>query len=717
MISLFFIDYYSQDNGGLSTYVKELTSRLNLVKEINLTMILVKASHCRYIEFQKIDQRNCYLIPHDISSLPNTINDVGLADYLNNEIGSQPNILFHFNWINHAPFAQFLKSRMSCKVILTKHCMPWRDAVTGNYAFFKHVDSKLIANSKFQYLYTPLMREMLSYISVDHIICVTAFAQNSLQRIFDIPSEKISVIYNGLPVAKEYNKKNTLRTKYGFSLDEQIILYAGSLNERKGVGDLISAFDKLSSKLKNVRLVIAGNGDFNRVLKRTAKGWSRITFTGSLDKKKLTHFYKMADIGVVPSYIEQCSYTAIEMMHFKLPIIVSDVDGLKEIVPSHASLKVPVHLGKHRASVDQRKLSEAMYCMLTNGDMARKMAKRAKIFAQSNLISENMTAETVSLYKKIINSVPINENQLVISKEILVSVIVPCYNAELYIENCINSVLGQTYRNLELIIVDDGSTDNTVQIINNFNDNRIKVYRNETNCGITASLNKALALSKGKYIARIDADDMMDPERVSKQVQFLEESKNSQIMLVGSHHYIINKDGILVSFKQYPILDHEIRSLYAFQNPFSHPTTMMRAHIVKQIGYSDQYPHVEDYHLWGQILRQYKAANIPEYLTYYRVHEQNTSKENGKIQWENAASVMHEELDYLGIEPTVEELKFHLALAQGLGRRYFNDETKVAKLRAWIDKVCASHRATYKLPQRQLKETKDYVLRNICNIY
>ncbi|WP_294185885.1 glycosyltransferase [uncultured Sphingobacterium sp.] len=268
-----------------------------------------------------------------------------------------------------------------------------------------------------------------------------------------------------------------------------------------------------------------------------------------------------------------------------------------------------------------------------------------------------------------------------------------------------------------LFLYIDGSTDNTAKIINNFNDNRIKLYRNKANRGITASLNKALALSRGIYVARIDADDMMHPERISIQVQFLEAGENIQIVLVGSHHYVINKAGALVSFKQYPISDHEITSVYAFQNPFSHPTTMIRAHIVKQIGYSDQYPHAEDYHLWGQILKQFKAANIPEYLTYYRIHEQNTSNENGKIQRENAASVMHDELNYLGIEPTVEELKVHLALAQGLGRRYFNDENKIDKLRAWIDKICTSHQIIYKLPKRQHKATKNYVLHNICNIY
>ncbi len=107
MINLFFIDYYSQNNGGLTTYVKELTSRLRIVKDINLTMILVKATHCRYIEFHKIDQRDCYLIPHDISSLHNTTNDVGLADYLKNEIGSQPNVLFHFTGSIMHPLLNF----------------------------------------------------------------------------------------------------------------------------------------------------------------------------------------------------------------------------------------------------------------------------------------------------------------------------------------------------------------------------------------------------------------------------------------------------------------------------------------------------------------------------------------------------------------------------------------------------------------------------------
>ncbi|HGF9542707.1 TPA: glycosyltransferase family 2 protein, partial [Acinetobacter baumannii] len=123
----------------------------------------------------------------------------------------------------------------------------------------------------------------------------------------------------------------------------------------------------------------------------------------------------------------------------------------------------------------------------------------------------------------------------------LVSVVLPAYNAELYLKEAIDSVLSQTFTDFELIILNDGSIDRTEEIILSYNDSRIVYVKNEKNLGLIGTLNKGINLAKGKYIARMDADDICLPERFKKQVDFLE--KNNEIDLIGTNAIKINNNG------------------------------------------------------------------------------------------------------------------------------------------------------------------------------
>ena len=203
----------------------------------------------------------------------------------------------------------------------------------------------------------------------------------------------------------------------------------------------------------------------------------------------------------------------------------------------------------------------------------------------------------------------------------LVSVVLPAYNAELYIKEAIDSVLAQTFTDFELIILNDGSTDKTEEIILSYQDSRIVYVKNEQNLGLIGTLNKGMALAKGKYIARMDADDICLPKRFAKQVNFLEEHPDYIICGTSAYRFYSN----ITDAKAFipPITDEKIRVRLFFNSSFIHPSVMFRTNIVKDqcLRFNDNYKYAEDYYFWMDLLKYGKGFNLKEKLLYYRVVE------------------------------------------------------------------------------------------------
>lgn len=206
-----------------------------------------------------------------------------------------------------------------------------------------------------------------------------------------------------------------------------------------------------------------------------------------------------------------------------------------------------------------------------------------------------------------------------------ISVIFPVYNGEAYLQQAIQSVLEQSFRDFELIIINDGSTDNSEKIIFSFNDPRIIYLKNESNSGLIFTLNRAIALAKGNYIARMDADDICLSERLEKQKDFLD--KNPEIDVVGSLIRFIDEnsqpDGQPV-FDKKTISNESIRKILPTENSFSHPTIMARSAILKEFKYKSYQKNIEDYDLWLRLQNNHKKmAKIPEVLLLYRIHSES----------------------------------------------------------------------------------------------
>jgi glycosyltransferase involved in cell wall biosynthesis len=212
----------------------------------------------------------------------------------------------------------------------------------------------------------------------------------------------------------------------------------------------------------------------------------------------------------------------------------------------------------------------------------------------------------------------------------LVSIILPVYNAAQYIEEAINSCLTQSYKNLELIIINDSSTDDTPMIIKKYiNDSRVILIENEVNLRLILSLNKGLALAKGKYIARMDADDICNVERLAKQVDFLE--SNPQTVLVGASYEVFGSKNRIIKA---PITDSGCRAALLTYSPFCHPLVMFRAEIVKSnnINYSLDYLHAEDYKFFVELSKHGKVGNLDDVLLKYRYHSEQISQQFSGVQ-------------------------------------------------------------------------------------
>lgn len=216
-----------------------------------------------------------------------------------------------------------------------------------------------------------------------------------------------------------------------------------------------------------------------------------------------------------------------------------------------------------------------------------------------------------------------------------VTVVMSVYNGEAHIHEAIGSILGQTMTDWEFLIVDDGSTDDTATILKHYASNgcRFKILKNTNNIGLTKSLNRGIKLARGKYIARQDADDKSLPERLEKQVQFLE--TNADYFLIGTDYEIIDEHSNIIGKPEIPvpINNHEIKAAINKYNTFVHSFVMFR-NDVSRIGYfyDTGYKYSQDYELWTRILKHHNAYNLPEVLGLIRTWPGMVSKKNMRIQ-------------------------------------------------------------------------------------
>lgn len=236
----------------------------------------------------------------------------------------------------------------------------------------------------------------------------------------------------------------------------------------------------------------------------------------------------------------------------------------------------------------------------------------------------------------------------------LISVILPVYNCEKYIEESVRSILDQTVDDFELIVIDDGSTDESMKIVSAlaFEDNRIRVLKNDTNIGLIYTLNRGLQEATGDFIARMDADDRSHIDRFEKQLLYLDMNPNVYLCSCKVR-YFGGKSEVI----EYNYTPAQTKVELLYHNGVNHPGYMMRSALIKEEHrtYNPKYLHAEDYEFVVNVSRSHEVGIVPEVLLDYRIHENQVSGVNAKISDATKTKIKKEQLEYLAVHFSKEE--------------------------------------------------------------
>ena len=275
----------------------------------------------------------------------------------------------------------------------------------------------------------------------------------------------------------------------------------------------------------------------------------------------------------------------------------------------------------------------------------------------------------------------------------------PVYNAGKFLREAIDSILAQSFSDFEFLIIDDGSTDGSQSIIRSYDDSRIRFVQNERNLGVARTLNKGFLLAQGMYIARMDGDDISEPERLRKQVDFFESDK--QLGLCGSWALMFDRRHRYV--ERYPVGSDCIRASILFRNPFAHPSVMMRTAMFKKHGlmYNPNCLAAQDYELWSHCVNVFPVDNIPEPLVRFRINKLGVSHTRFSLSNKQALLIQRHELSKLRVEVTDEELRFHRDVGNGAGVSSLEELKRAVE---WLSKLISINSNTQIYSDKGLRE-------------
>jgi len=245
-----------------------------------------------------------------------------------------------------------------------------------------------------------------------------------------------------------------------------------------------------------------------------------------------------------------------------------------------------------------------------------------------------------------------------------VTVFIPVHNRQRYIITAVDSILAQTFEDFELLIIDDGSTDATLEVLSRYQDPRLRVECNPRNLGIPATRNRGLELARGEYIALLDSDDIAWPNRLTRQVEALD--RHPELAQIGSACDFMDAEGQRINRVRHQPLDaDEVAASLAFYCALTNRTIMARTSILREHGYSEDFPRCQDYELHQRLSRTQRMANLSEILVCGREHDGRITKQTGSaLGHDRKRAISRQALLEIGITPGKEDLDRHYALAR-----------------------------------------------------
>lgn len=285
-----------------------------------------------------------------------------------------------------------------------------------------------------------------------------------------------------------------------------------------------------------------------------------------------------------------------------------------------------------------------------------------------------------------------------------ISVVMPVYNSAEYLSASLDSILKQTFSDFELIVVDDGSTDDSIKILQTCRDPRVRVLANSRNLGIPQTLNRGLDASCGVYVARMDADDISFPQRFERQVVHMD--THPEIGLLGT---AVQHIGAWSGCRDERLVRPGPCAAYLlFATPVAHPTVMIRRSFLtsNHLRYHESFKSAQDYELWTRISEVSGVANLSDVLLSYRMHKKNVTSRYSDETTGRVKQVMTRQLLRMGITPTEDELARHWRIANS---HRVHSQNELVLCLQWLERIQAANASRCIVSERDLDEALAFV--------
>lgn len=470
-------------------------------------------------------------------------------------------------------------------------------------------------------------------VLVDFYTIQTEVAKRMLTTKLQLPSTKCRVIPNPLDPTP-YGQRRARSSVKGIPENGQIITCVSNLRQGKGHEYLLQAFEKIHAKYPTAWLVLVGDGEQRvNLMRQIASYDSRkcVLFLG--ERHDIPAILAVTDIFVLPTLAEGMSNALLEAMAARLPIVTTDIPENREIVEHNktAWLVLP-------ATVEP--LVTALQNLLDNQVTRQRLGEHA----YQRVVTYHAPARIVSLYQELFtlmmsSYLPHHQQPQAPGRQ-RVSILVAVHNGAHTLDRCFKSIASQTYRDYDIVCVNDVSTDSTPALIDQwqhyFGPSRFLIIHNKQQLGLTRSLNAGLAYCRGEYVARIDADDTWAPQKLSRQIDFLD--THPKVGVVGS--YYVNYGRTSTTRIRLPVSDEAIRRTMLRLNPFGHSCVVIRKALLDAAnGYDPLVYYGQDFDLWLRIAPHTHFYNLPEFLCFREVSS-GISATYGSQQMIQAARTM-----------------------------------------------------------------------------
>ena len=413
MINLYIIyEFSTAAVYGIGTYIQELTETLKS-SGVNVCVIYLRSER-KDMWIDESDGIRYWYIPASITMNNYTKNEEHFKRYYRNIlyllqlcIDKNDILIFQMNHMHCKPLADLLNTSFKCKTVLVVHYLDSIMALSGNISRLSKIKSQFddLTDKVEKLVKSSSMKEkdFLQSHSIDKIICLSNHCFDLLHHDYQIDKEKIVVIKNGLTDSQQTTDKYLLRRKYNIP-DIPIILFVGRIDDVKGLTYALRAFRMVLDTFPRCHFIIAGDGNFKVFMKECEDIWMSVTWTGLISKDKLYDLYSIADIGIMPSFHEQCSYVAIEMMMHGIPLIASTSTGLKEMVEDRVTgLHIPVIEHQVKVEIDTALLAEKMLYLLEHPEERNRMSMNARHRYESVYSTDIFRQNMLDFYQSLIS--------------------------------------------------------------------------------------------------------------------------------------------------------------------------------------------------------------------------------------------------------------------------------------------------------------------------